>query len=408
MTLDKLKLKLLGNIQIFFNDTNITPLLSGKSIALLAYLSFYREIKHKRNKIVYFLWGNSEDKSAKYNLRYNLWSINKIIKDQSLEKLIDSEGKELYINSKIDIELDTDNLLKIEKDLNSGEYKIEDIILEKEKYRELFLEGIYIKECFEFNDWVYNKREEFQKIYISMIKVLLEHYQLNNMYNDSIKILKELINLNPYNEENYIQIIKGFLALNDKKNALLYYNKCINIFREELNTSPTEFLLEWKEIIKESSIPKNIKNCKINIFLKEDDEKTILNIECFPSRIEYSFLYELSDILIKNMEIKDKSLLKEISYINSETGIQDDFYYPDSEIYKIRLFNSFIKLLNIFSEKNGFFLVIKNFHFIDKISFDFFKYLVFSNKIEGNIHLISTLNCEELSYIEKYTIIHKN
>ena len=217
-----------------------------------------------------------------------------------------------------------------------------------------------------------------------------------------------MINLNPYNEENYIQIIKGFLALNDKKNALLYYNKCINIFREELNTSPTEFLLEWKEIIKESSMPKNIKNCKINIFLKEDDEKTILNIECFPSRIEYSFLYELSDILIKNMEIKDKSLLKEISYINSEAGIQDDFYYPDSEIYKIRLFNSFIKLLNIFSEKNGFFLVIKNFHFIDKISFDFFKYLVFSNKIEGNIYLISTLNCEELSYIEKYTIIHKN
>ena len=218
--------------------------------------------------------------------------------------------------------------------------------------------------------------------------------------------LRELSGYN--NEENYIQIIKGFLALNDKKNALLYYNKCINIFREELNTSPTEFLLEWKEIIKESSIPKNIKNCKINIFLKEDDEKTILNIECFPSRIEYSFLYELSDILIKNMEIKDKSLLKEISYINSEAGIQDDFYYPDSEIYKIRLFNSFIKLLNIFSEKNGFFLVIKNFHFIDKISFDFFKYLVFSNKIEGNIYLISTLNCEELSYIEKYTIIHKN
>ncbi|EFS25009.2 hypothetical protein FUAG_00524 [Fusobacterium ulcerans ATCC 49185] len=202
--MNKLKLKLLGNVQIFFNDTNITSLLSGKSLALLSYLSFYRETKHKRNKIVDFLWGNSQDSSAKYNLRYNLWSINKIIKDQSLEKLIDSVGKELYINPKIDIELDTDNLLKIEKKLNSGEYKIEDIISEKEKYRELFLEGVYIKECFEFNDWVYNKREEFQKIYTTMIKILLEHYQLNDMYNDSIKILKELINLNPYNEENYI------------------------------------------------------------------------------------------------------------------------------------------------------------------------------------------------------------
>ena len=131
-----------------------------------------------------------------------------------MEKLIDSVGKELYINPKIDIELDTDNLLKIEKKLNSGEYKIEDIISEKEKYRELFLEGVYIKECFEFNDWVYNKREEFQKIYTTMIKILLEHYQLNDMYNDSIKILKELINLNPYNEENYIQIIKGYLERN--------------------------------------------------------------------------------------------------------------------------------------------------------------------------------------------------
>lgn len=408
MTLDKLKLKLLGNTQIFFNDTNITPLLSGKSIALLAYLSFYREIRHKRNKIVYFLWGNSQDSSAKYNLRYNLWSINKIIKNQSLEKLIDSVGKELYINSKIDIELDIDNLLKIEKELKSGVYKIENIILEKEKYRELFLDGIYIKECFEFNDWVYNKREEFQKIYITMIKILLEYYQLNKMHNDSIKILKELINLNPYNEENYIQIIKGFLALNDKKNALLYYNKCINIFREELNISPTEFLLEWKETIKESSVPKNVKSHKINIFLGEEEEKRILTVECFPSRLEYSFLYELSDIIIKNMEIKDKILLKEISYINSEAEIQDNSYYPDNEVYKIRLFNSFIKLLNIFSEENELFLVIRNFHFIDKISFDFFKYLVFSNKVEGNIYLTNTLSCEELSFIEKYITVHKN
>ena len=90
-----------------------------------------------------------------------------------MEKLIDSVGKELYINPKIDIELDTDNLLKIEKKLNSAEYKIEDIISEKEKYRELFLEGVYIKECFEFNDWVYNKREEFQKIYTTMIKIFV-------------------------------------------------------------------------------------------------------------------------------------------------------------------------------------------------------------------------------------------
>lgn len=406
--MDKLKLKLLGNIQIFFNDTNITPLLSGKSIALLAYLSFYRETKHKRNKIVDFLWGNSQDSSAKYNLRYNLWSINKIIKNQSLEKLIDSVGKELYINSKIDIELDTDNLLKIERELNFREYKIEDIILEKERYKELFLDGIYIKECFEFNDWVYNKREEFQKIYITMIKILLEYYQSNNMYNESIKILKELINLNPYNEENYIQIIKGFLALNNKKNALLYYNKCINIFREELNISPTEFLLKWKEIIKESPISKHIKNHKINIFLKEEEKESILTVECFPSRTEYSFLYELSDILIKNINIEDKSLLKEVSYINSEAECLNNLYYPDSEVYKIRLFNSFIKLLNIFSEKNEFFLAIKNFHFIDKTSFDFFKYLVFSNKIEGNIYLINTLNCEELSYIEKYITIYKD
>ena len=53
-------------------------------------------------------------------------------------------------------------------------------------------------------------------------------------------------------------------------------------------------------------------------------------------------------------------------------------------------------------------LIIKNFHFIDKISFDFFKYLVFSNKIEGNIYLANTLSCEELSYIEKYITVYKD
>ncbi len=172
------------------------------------------------------------------------------------------------------------------------------------------------------------------------------------MYNDSIKILKELINLNPYNEENYIQIIKGYLALNNKKNALMYYNKCINIFREELNISPTEFLLEWEEIIKESSVPKNIKTHKINIFLREEERENILTVECFPSRLEYSLLYELSVVLIKNIEIKDMNILQDISHINPEVEFNGNSYYPDIETYKIRLFNSFIKLLNIFSERN--------------------------------------------------------
>lgn len=402
MTLNKLKLKLLGNVQIFFNDEEITSLLSGKSTVLLIYLAFYRKTKHKRSKITELLWGNTQDHSAKYNMRYNLWAINKIVKDYSLEKIIETSASELYINPVLDIELDTDYLIELEKELGKGNYNADELLLKKEEYKELFLDGIYLKECFEFNDWVYNKREEFQKIYTLIIKALLKDFQINGKVNSSIKLLKELINLNPYNEDNYIEIIKEFLNIQDKKNALMYYNKCINIFREELNISPTEYLLEWGERIKKSTAPKNIQSHNIAIFLKNKAEDNSLVIECFPCRIEYSFLYELSEILMKKCHVKNKNILRDISCINPSI-LCENVQIPQ----KIRLFNSFIILLNEISGEEGVSLEIRNFHFIDKSSFEFFKYLVFSNKVKGSIYLTNTIKCEELAEIEKYMTVFK-
>lgn len=405
--MNKLKLKLLGNIQIFFNDKEITNLLSGKSAALLIYLAFYPNIKHKRKKIIDLFWANSPDSSAKYNLRYNLWSINKIIKDFSIYKIISSSNTELYINPELSIELDIDYLNKLNNELEEDICNIDDLILKKDKFKELFLDGIYLKECFEFNDWVYNQREEFQKIYSKILKTLLKSFQKNEKFNSSIEILKELINLNPYNEDNYIEIIKEFLNIQDKKNALVYYNKCINIFREELNISPTEYLIEWGETIKKSFILKNTNNYQLNIFLKNNVKNPVITIECFPSKIEYSFLFELSEILLKNCKINNKKILNDLSYINPFIENDMPVYFINSDTYKIRLFNSLIFLMNLLCSKNNLIMEIKNFHFIDGISFEFFKYLVYSKKIKGDIYLTNTLKCEELLELEKYITIYK-
>ncbi len=413
---------MLGKIYIYFNEEDITNLFSSKSIGMLCFLASHNGLKQSRSKIVNLLWSNSEDSSAKYNLRYNLWSINKIFKNYNVDKFIISENNEIYINSCIDLSTDVGRLKNIYEDIKDKSFKIDDLLIIWNNYSGSFLDGFYIKDCIEFNDWVYNNREEFQKIYSDVLKTLIQYYKNDKKYNNCIKIIKQLLILNPYNEELYVQLINQYLNLNDKINALLYYNKCINVFREELNITPTEDLLKWENIIKNASVDKNIPKQKAKLYLFDeyeyesnaDDNFIEIVIDCYPDRLQYSFLVELSNKLVAQYSKDDiksisKHLWSDISQINPLLdGFKSDNIYLNEDVYKIRLYNSFSEILRILNEISTLKLIINKINFIDKISFEFIKYILLYDKFSGQIYVVNSPECSEIVEIEKYFTIIKN
>src|SRR5690554_816710 len=84
-----LTINMMGKVNIIYKDINMNGKLSQKLVALICLLVLYRDRDVSKERIVSYLWPDSEADAAKYNLRYNLWMIKKHIpRDKTGEPLI--------------------------------------------------------------------------------------------------------------------------------------------------------------------------------------------------------------------------------------------------------------------------------------------------------------------------------
>lgn len=74
-----LELNFLGKVRIKLDDQDISSKVSSKSAALLAVLLLQKHKKIDRDKLAGYLWPESAEDAAKYNLRYNLWQLKKLL-----------------------------------------------------------------------------------------------------------------------------------------------------------------------------------------------------------------------------------------------------------------------------------------------------------------------------------------
>jgi len=115
----------------------------------------------------------------------------------------------------------------------------------KEIYSGEFLEGFYLKNCPDFNDWIFYEREKYQESYSTLLLKLAKLYLKSNMYNESILVLNEVLKINPYREDVYLELMKLHIQTNNVQAALKEYEKCEYILREELNIRPNEEVIEY-------------------------------------------------------------------------------------------------------------------------------------------------------------------
>ncbi|HOL16600.1 MAG TPA: hypothetical protein PLZ49_10540, partial [Bacillota bacterium] len=74
-----LSINMFGQMSISYNGASIAAKLSKKLMALICLLVLNAHREMSREKITAYLWPDSEEESARYNLRYNLWVLKKVI-----------------------------------------------------------------------------------------------------------------------------------------------------------------------------------------------------------------------------------------------------------------------------------------------------------------------------------------
>lgn len=72
-----LRINLLGKIKIEYLGENLEPKLSNKTVAIIYLLIANKGRYLSKDKLVLYLWPDSTEEAAKYNLRYNLWLLKK-------------------------------------------------------------------------------------------------------------------------------------------------------------------------------------------------------------------------------------------------------------------------------------------------------------------------------------------
>ena len=326
---NKIQISMLGNPKITYNGKDITDKLSYKSAGILYYVSSNNY--SSREKIAYTFWEGSSEDAAKYNLRYNLWSMNKIFKSSNKEEepILEWNKNNLFLNENYDLNIDIDSY---NKNIKSQDLNLNNLIKLKSLYKGEFLEGFYLKDSFAFNDWLFFEREKYQKKYIQVLQNLLIIYKKEKNHDKSISILQEMLKLNALDESIYVELIKIYLEKGDRANDLKIYNKCVYVLRHELNISPKKSTEKLLKIIKNKTYQTTYKCTKTSDditrlnqndldYLIENNHKygNILIINCIPiENLNYCFMASLIDKII---DFYPKDFLDK-----ARAGIWNDIY----------------------------------------------------------------------------------
>jgi DNA-binding SARP family transcriptional activator len=386
--LSRVHICLLGEIDIRVDDVKVTDKLSNKAIALLCFLCTNKGKKFTRDRLCTLFWGNTTIDNARYNLRYSLWVLRKIFNHGDCDLFISSKDS-CMINPDFDYYIDVLHFNFIMENFTAEENPI--LALEKCKdiYKGEFLQEFYLKNCPDFNDWIFYEREKYQECYSTLLFKLAKLYSESNMYSESILVLNEVLKINPYREDIYLELMNLHIQVNNIQAALKEYEKCEYILREELNIRPNEEITEYyKKIICNNKHTETNSFKVVEVDYKNTKKNSVI-IECYPiNEIKYFCISCIVEKVIEQYSITElmdleefilKDLLRiqpKVLLINKDLKIEDNLNHHDEEN---RIYFSLEGLLLYIEKISLMDIHIKNIGNIDAVSYNMLKLFSLKN-----------------------------
>lgn len=212
-----ISVRLLGEPLVKFNGEKVYfPY--KKSEGLFYYVCINKQIS--REDAINIFWADNDEKSARKNLRDAIYKIKKTLCN---DIFISASKTIIELNNEIDITIDTDNISP------------ENILL---LYNNHFLHNFLVKNCYDYEAWITEKRIEYKNIYIkAVIKKVNELANVKD-FNSIQKYSSILIENDPYNEKTYRYLMKIYALSGEYNKAVKIYYDLTEILKKDLDISP--------------------------------------------------------------------------------------------------------------------------------------------------------------------------
>lgn len=357
-----LKIRFLGKFYFEKDGRDITAAINNKTAAIVALLLIQKNKTMSREKIISYLWPDSSEDAARYNLRYNLWLLKKVINaDEDENEFLLITKDYCSINAEYNYICDIVDIISLklneEKSIQRLEYYFA-------LFNGDFFEGCYFSNCEEFNEIIIFQRNYFEKKKLSIINYLARQYYSKGLLSQCIEALNTSLSIDPYDEKNGVLMLDAYIKANNRGAAVKFYNTMVNRLACDLNIEPSEILK--KKFIEiedqESSGQSQTDSNKISIL-----SYCIKEIPCFwMSEVIDKILIDSSFDIEKYLNRDD---ISDLAYIQANLG--ECKFSPSVA----RVANSFIKLIKLICLDNNLEIIIINSSLLDEISKGVVKHL---------------------------------
>ncbi|MBP7688120.1 MAG: tetratricopeptide repeat protein [Thermoflexales bacterium] len=231
----ELQLRLLGGLRLDRDGAPLTGFISNKAPALLAYLAVTRRA-HSRDALATLFWGDLPDADAKNNLRQALTNLRRFV-----------EANLIITRDTIEFNAETPYFLDVSAFERLLKHPIglpPDQVLHRlqaavELYRGEFLEGVFVRDAPEFEEWALAQRTHWRDLALHAFHTLTDMSLARGEYAPVIDYAARLLALDPWREEAHRQLMLAHVRSGQPSAALAQYEVCRRVMQQEFNAEPS-------------------------------------------------------------------------------------------------------------------------------------------------------------------------
>ena len=242
-----LQIRLLGAPQISLQGAGVPSLTLAKGQALLFYLAVTGRV-HTRPALATLLWGDLPDAAARANLRK---ALHELRQDLAPYLFIDRELVALAEEAEVWVDVvEFETLLGDTATAGSDDPVRRAVDL----YRGDFLEGFYVRDAPDFEDWWLAERGRLRDLMLGALRSLADRHAREGHLDEAIALTRRLLDLEPWREAAHRRLMTWLALSGHRSAALAQYKICRRALEEELAVEPAEETVALYERIRRGDL----------------------------------------------------------------------------------------------------------------------------------------------------------
>jgi predicted ATPase len=236
--LQKLKFYFFGQFEIWLGDEALPALATQKTQSLLAYLIFYRQQSHCRQKLATLFWGDYDEGHAHHSLSTALWRIRRQCGEEILFSDAETVQFNLYLPFWLDV-ADFEQRLWHAKDAEKGS---PGVALDQLEKAVLLYRGDFLAEF--YDDWCLDERYRLEALYLQALRRVIAAYEEKEDAAARLNYILLYLARDPLNEEIHLSAMRAFLQQGNVLAARRQWERCCEARQTELHLPPSPALIE--------------------------------------------------------------------------------------------------------------------------------------------------------------------